>query len=156
MNGLWYAGVSLFAVLMTGLAIRSLSGAEIRAFRDRLVALQVDRAELETSLQDAVWREKHARAAKDAAIKDLEERSSRFLAVERELSEHEKLVRHQERELKILRGRAATDRAGGTSSANVAQDTALRDELKEKTALLQTKGPNRTMPAIRPEIARVI
>ena len=139
MNGLWYAGVSLFAVVMSGLAIRSLSGTEIRAFRDRLVALQVDRAELETSLQDAVWREKHARAAKDAAIKDLEERSSRFLAIERELSENEKLVRNQERELKMLRGRAATDRAGATSSDNLAQEKALRDELKEKTALLQTR-----------------
>src|SRR6186713_2616406 len=50
MNGLWYAGVSLFAVAMSGLAIRSLSGAEIRAFRERLVALQVERAELDTSL----------------------------------------------------------------------------------------------------------
>jgi chromosome segregation ATPase len=138
MNGLWYAGVSLFAVVMTGLAIRSLSGAEIRAFRDRLVALQVDRAELETSLQDAVWREKHARAAQDAAVKDLEERSSRFLALERELTENEKLVRSQERELKTLRGRAAPDRPSGISPS-VAQEKALRDELKEKTALLQTK-----------------
>ncbi len=63
-NGLWYGWISLFAIIMIGVTTKLVYGAELRAFSDRLVETEVAKAELETLLQDAMWKEKHARGSK--------------------------------------------------------------------------------------------
>src|SRR5688572_15349791 len=68
LSSLWYGGISMFAILMIGVALKAVRGGEVRAFRDRLVAAEVAKAEVETSLQDWIWKEKHARAAREAAL----------------------------------------------------------------------------------------
>ena len=56
----WYGGIGLVAVIMFGLLLKTVRGGEIQAFRERLVATEVAKAELATLLQDTVWKEKHA------------------------------------------------------------------------------------------------
>ena len=140
-NTLWYGGISLVAVVMAGLAIMSISGVERRVFRERLVAMEVLKAELETSLQDSVWREKHAHSAREAAVRELKELSSQFAIVQRQASDNHKLVVQQERELKVLRsqGRAGAGKPIAATASNIHELSALREELRERTELLQVK-----------------
>src|SRR5690242_9233780 len=58
---LWYGIVGISALVVTGFLIRFISNAELQAFRDRLIATEVKKAELETELQDALWKERQAR-----------------------------------------------------------------------------------------------
>jgi len=137
----WYGGIALVAILMVAFVLKMLSGAEMRAFRERLVEMEVAKAELETLLQDSLWKEKHARESQDAALKDLEASSNRAFTLERQLGNTEKLLKNQEGELKALRSQVGvlTEQRGEIVSA-VAQgrgDSLLRIELRKKTDLLR-------------------
>ena len=81
--------------------------------RWRLVEAEVNKAELEASLQDLLWKEKHARATRDAALKDIEASFSRVVALEDRLSESEGLLHSRDKELNNLRLelKAATTRS---------------------------------------------
>ena len=138
---LFYGGIALVAFIMFVLLLKSVRGGEIRAFKERLVAAEVTKAQLETLLQDAVWKEKHAIQGKAAAIKDLQSGMSTLLAVERQLTESEKLLRSRDAELKALNSRldSVTNPAADTASANVWQQRELQDQLNKKTALLEDK-----------------
>jgi chromosome segregation ATPase len=138
---LFYGGITLVAFIMFALLLRSVRGGEIQAFKERLVSAEVTKAELETFLQDAVWKEKHALQGKDAAIKDLQSSMSTLLAVERQLAESEKLLRMRDAELKALNAKldSVTNPAADIASANLWQQPALQDELNKKTALLEDK-----------------
>ena len=138
---LLYGGITLVALIMFALLLRSVRGGEIQAFKERLVSAEVTKAELETLLQDAVWKEKHALQGKGAAIKDLQSNMSTLLAVERQLAESEKLLRMRDAELKALNAKldSVTNPLADTASANQWQQRALQDELNKKTALLEDK-----------------
>jgi len=139
-SGLWYGGMSMFAILMIGVALKAVRGGELQAFRDRLVTAEVSKAEVETSLQDWIWKEKHARAAREAALKDLEAGVNRILSLEDQLTEKERLLQSRDSQLKALRSQlnALPERGSERGSAAV-QDSAVRDELRKKTELLQAK-----------------
>jgi chromosome segregation ATPase len=140
-NGLWYGWISLFAMIMVGLAIKLAMNAELRAFSNRLVETEVAKAELETALQDSLWREKHARGAKDSAMKDLETGLSKLLAVELQLVEKTRLLEIQDEELADLRSQVnvSAERPNQTTPASMEEQSELRDELERKTELLQAK-----------------
>ena len=137
----WYGGLSLFAIVMLGIVFKSAGNAERRVFRDRLVEAQVAKAELETLLQDSMWKEKHARAARETALEELQANASRILALEDRLTANERLLKRQEGELKALRSQpaAVTERPLETLAASMPEQSALRDELRKMTGLLQEK-----------------
>ena len=138
---LWFGGLSLGAMILLGLILKVINGAEIRTFRDRLIQLEVSKAEVETLLQDAVWKEKHARDAKETAIKDLEANLNRIYDLENQLRETEQLFWTREKEFKALssQGSAGTEASRGTGSAKAAREKALHEEIKKNAELLQAK-----------------
>jgi chromosome segregation ATPase len=140
-NGLWYGWISLFAMIMVGIVIKLAMNAELRAFSNRLVEAEVAKAELETLLEDSQWKERHARAAKDVAMKDLEATASKFMAVERQLIESKELLESQDRELIGLRSQvnALTEQSGGIASPDLQEQSELQAELRKKAELLQAK-----------------
>jgi chromosome segregation ATPase len=140
-GGLWYGWISLSAMIMVALIIKLTMNAELRAFSNRLVEAEVAKAELETLLEDFQWKERHARAAKDVAVKDLEETVTKFMAAERQLMESQILLESQDRELTGLRSQvnALTEQSGVIVSPDLEEQRELRIELRKKTELLQAK-----------------
>jgi chromosome segregation ATPase len=140
-SGLWYAWVSLSAMIMVGLTIKLAMNAELRAFSNRLVEAEVAKAELESALQDSLWKEKHARGAKDTAMKDLEATVGKLMVAEHQLIESNQLVNIRDKELNTLRSQVniLADQPGEMASGSVQQQQELRDELRLKTELLQAK-----------------
>ena len=129
---LWFGALSFGAMILLGLVLKAINGAEIRAFRDRLIQMEVSKAELETLLQDAVWKEKHARDAKENAVKELDDNLNRIYDLENQLRDTEQLFWTREKEFKALsfRGSAGTEAARGK---------VLQDEIKKNAELLQAK-----------------
>jgi chromosome segregation ATPase len=138
---LWFGGLSLGGMILLGLILKAINGAEIRAFRDRLIQMEVAKAEVETLLQDAVWKEKHARDAKETAVKELEGNLNRIYDLENQLRETEQLLWTREKEFKALssQGSAGTEPARGAGAAKAARDKALQEEIKKNAELLQAK-----------------
>ncbi|MBI3066822.1 MAG: hypothetical protein HYY82_18025 [Deltaproteobacteria bacterium] len=138
---LWFGGLSLGAMILLGLVLKAINGAEVQAFRNRLIQMEVSKAEVETLLQDAVWKEKHARDAKETAVKELEDNLNRIYDLENQLRETERLLRTREKEFKALRsqGSAGTEAARGAGSAKAARDKALHEEIKKNAELLKAK-----------------
>ena len=131
----------LSAMIMVGLTIKLAMNAELRAFSNRLVEAEVAKAELESALQDSLWKEKHARGAKDTAMKDLEATVGKLMVAEHQLIESNQLVDIRDKELNALRSQVniLADQPGGMASGSVQQQQELRDELRLKTELLQAK-----------------
>src|SRR5438552_16863957 len=138
---LWYVWMSLFALIMIGFVIRWATDAEVQAFKERLVRMQVEKSELETILEDTIWKEKYAREAKEAAVKGLETNASRSLAIQRQLSENEILLKNRDGELRALQSQmnAMKELPCGTALAGIQKQSALQDELREKSDRLQGK-----------------
>jgi len=140
-SGLWYGWISLSAMIMVGLTIKLAMNAELRAFSNRLVEAEVAKAELETALQDSLWKEKHARGAKDAAMKDMEVSVGKLMLAQHQLIESKQLLESQGKELNALRSQvnALAERPNEMTPPIMQEQIALRDELKKKTDLLQAK-----------------
>jgi chromosome segregation ATPase len=138
---LWFGGLSLGAMILLGMILKTINGAEIRAFRDRLIQMEVSKAEVETLLQDAVWKEKHARDAKETAVRELEANLNRIYDLENQLRETEQLFWTREKEFKALssQGSAGTEAARGAGAAKAARDKARQEEIKKNAELLQAK-----------------
>jgi hypothetical protein len=140
-NSLWYGWISLSAIIMVGVTIKLAMNAELRAFSNRLVEAEVAKAELETALQDSLWKEKHARGAKDDAMKDLETSVGKLMVAEHQLIESKQLLEIQDKELNALRYQlnVLPERSDDATSPNLEQHSELRDELRRKTDLLLEK-----------------
>src|SRR4030095_3342783 len=140
-SGVGYGWISLSAMIMVGVTIKLAMNAELRAFSNRLVEAEVAKAELETALQDSLWKEKHARGAKDDAMKDLQASVGKLMAAESNLNEYRQLLESQGKELNALRPQvnALAERPNDMAPPSVQEQIALRNKLKEKTDLLQAK-----------------
>jgi chromosome segregation ATPase len=140
-EGLGYGAIAFFAMLVIGLAIKMARDGEFRAFSDRLVELQVAKAELETLLQDSLWKEKHAREGKDAAMKDLEASVSRLVTTENQIAETENLLQARDREIEALRLQMSSlsQKPNRAASAPTPEESSLREELRRKSELVETK-----------------
>ena len=136
-----YGALTLVAFIMVGMALKSASNAELRAFKDRLVETEVAKAESDTLLQDALWKERNARAAREMARKELEESASRVLALEDQLNESQRILKRQEAELKALQSRqpAASETLPQKASLGAPDQKALREDLRKTTQLLRSK-----------------
>jgi chromosome segregation ATPase len=140
-SGLWYGWISLSAMIMVGVTIKLAMNAELRAFSNRLVEAEVAKAELESALQDSLWKEKHARGAKDDAMKDLEASVGKLFVAEHQLIETKQLLELQEKELNTLRSQMniLADQPNAMAFGGVHQQHELRDKLRQKTELLKAK-----------------
>ncbi|HUK40902.1 MAG TPA: hypothetical protein VLX11_07660 [Candidatus Acidoferrales bacterium] len=138
---LLYGGMALVGFIMFCVLLKSVRGGEIRAFKERLIAAEVSKSELETLLQDAVWKEKHAQQGKEAALRDLQANMSTLSTVERQLSDTERLLRSRDSQLKALTARldSLTHRPAENASVSLREKRELEDELRKQTALLQDK-----------------
>jgi chromosome segregation ATPase len=137
---LGYGALSLLAVVMVGMALKSASNAELRAFKDRLVEFEVAKAESDALLQDAIWKERYARTARETALKELEASSSRIVALENQLDETKKILKQQETELKALQSQqAAASEPLKKASVSAPDRSALREDLRKTTLLLKSK-----------------
>ncbi|HEY7165687.1 MAG TPA: hypothetical protein VIB79_14070 [Candidatus Binatia bacterium] len=137
-GSLGYGALALFAMVVVGLLIRFITNAELQALRDRVIAAEVRKAELETLLQDALWKERQARVSKESAQKTLEARFISMVETQDRLAEAEKLLRTREKELNALRTNVNVT-ASAQPQLLSAQQTGLAEELREKTLLLQDK-----------------
>ena len=140
-EGLGYGAIAFFAMIVIGLAIKMARDGELRAFSARLVELEVAKAELETLLQDSLWKEKHARAAKDGAMKDLEASVSRLVATEHQIAENENLLQTRDREIEALRSQMGTlsQQPNRAASGARPEEISLREELRKKSDLLEAR-----------------
>ena len=138
---LGYGALSLLAVIMVGIAVKSSSNAQVRTFRDHLVETQVAKAESDALLQDAMWKEKNARAGKEAALKELQETATRIITLEDQLSGTERLLKKREAELKALQSQqaAAAERPVQKSLPSAPDQRVLKEELRKTTELLKSK-----------------
>lgn len=137
----WYGGLSVLALVMVGLVFTSAANSELSAFKNRLVDAQVAKAELESLLQDSLWKEKHARAVRETALEELQTSATRILTLEDRLIANERLLKRQEAELKTLRSRdaVAAEPTAQLSSAGMPEQAVLREELSKMAGLLQEK-----------------
>jgi chromosome segregation ATPase len=140
-SGLWYGWISLSAMIMVGVTIKLAMNAELRAFSNRLVEAEVAKAELESALQDSLWKEKHARGAKDDAMKDLEASVGKLVVAEHQLIESKHIVEIQDKELNALRSQMniLADQPNAMAFGSDHQQHELRNELRQKTELLEAK-----------------
>ena len=136
----WYGALSLFAMMTIAIVFKSVSNAELRAFKDRLIQANVGKAEVETLLQDSLWKEKHARTAKESAVKDLEASSSRIVVLEDRLSETEQVLRRRDAELEALRAKAnAVNERPFERPSDTQDETQSREQLRKQTDLVRAK-----------------
>jgi len=133
-----YGAIGLLGVLIAGIAFKSAGNAELRAFKDRLVEMQVGRAEAEGLLQDAIWKEKNARAARELALQELEASASRILALEDQLSDAERLLRKRDAELRAVQARPSAPEPPREKSTEPDLHP-LEEELRNTTELLKGK-----------------
>src|SRR5262245_49547661 len=140
-SALWYGWISLSAMTMVGITIKLAMNAELRAFSNRLVEAEVAKAELEAALQDSLWKEKHARGAKDAAMKDLEATVGKLMVAEHQLMESQQLLETQDKELNALRSQVNIpgEQLSALAAGSAQQQQELTDKLKRTTELLQAK-----------------
>lgn len=138
---LGYGLLSLAAVVIVAIVLKSAGNSEIRAFRDRLVGLEVAKAESEALLQDAMWKERSARAAREAVLKELETSATRILALEDQMSDTERVLRKREAELTALQAQhvAVLEQAPKKSPVSASDQRPLEDELRKTTEMLKSK-----------------
>ena len=138
---MWYAVISLGAIIMVGLIFKMARGGELRDLRERLIELEAAREEAETSRQQELRKEKHARRERDSAVKDMEQGLRSIYTLQNQLYEKEKLLKNRDAELTALQSQvsALTQQANEKGLAKKPVESALRKELTKKTSLLQAK-----------------
>ena len=132
---LFYGGLTIFAVLMTIIALKMIRDGEIQALRKRLLALRSEKHEAEHLLQEHVWKGKSERQAKDSVMRDLESSIEKIELLLSDLNEKERELKTRDAELMALKSRAASDAAGAFSGS----DRQAREELRKRAEIIQEK-----------------
>jgi chromosome segregation ATPase len=136
-GSLFYGGLTVFAVVMAIIVLKMVRDGEIQALRRHLMNIRAEKNQAESLLQEQVWKGKHERQAKDSVMKDLEGSIEKIELLIGELNEKERLLNARDTELM-----AAKSSAVEFADLGPAKDSAermLRDELKKKQEILQSK-----------------
>jgi chromosome segregation ATPase len=133
---LFYGGLTIFAIVMTIIALKMVRDGEIQILRRRLLDLRSEKHEAESLLQEEVWKGKTERQAKDSVMRDLEASIEKIELLLKDLNEKEDELKTRDAELLALKAGMETS-AANDSTAPV--DRLLREEIKNKTELLQAK-----------------
>jgi len=134
-GSLFYGGLTIFAVIMTIIALKMIRDGEIQALRKRLKDVRSEKHEAESLLQEHVWKGKSERQAKDSVMRDLEASIEKIELLISDLGEKEMELRTRDAELMALKSRGASDADGAFSGT----DRQLRDELKKRAEIIQGK-----------------
>src|SRR5688500_17542759 len=134
-GSLFYGGLTIFAVIMTIIALKMIRDGEIQALRKRLKNVRSEKHEAESLLQEHVWKGKSERQAKDSVMRDLEASIEKIELLISDLGEKERELRTRDAELMALKSRGASDAADAFSGT----DRQLRDELKKRAEIIQGK-----------------
>ena len=134
-GSLFYGGLTIFAVIMTIIALKMIRDGEIQALRKRLKDVRSEKHEAESLLQEHVWKGKSERQAKDSVMRDLEASIEKIELLISDLGEKERELRTRDAELMALKSRGASDADGAFSGT----DRQLRDELKKRAEIIQGK-----------------
>jgi chromosome segregation ATPase len=134
-GSLFYGGLTIFAVIMTIIALKMIRDGEIQALRKRLKDVRSEKHEAESLLQEHVWKGKSERQAKDSVMRDLEASIEKIELLISDLGEKELELRTRDAELMALKSRGASDADGAFSGT----DRQLRDELKKRAEIIQGK-----------------
>src|SRR5207245_8137517 len=111
---------------------------KVNTMRERLAALGSAKKQTENVLQQQLKKKTELRQVKDAAMKELQERSStRVHALEGQLKETEKLLEDRDAELEALG--SETNSLTESGSARKRAQSLLLQELQNRTELLQAK-----------------
>lgn len=135
-GSLFYGGLTIFAVVMTIVALKMIRDGEIQALRRRLLDLRSEKHEAESLLQEHVWKGKTERQAKDSVMRDLESSIEKIELLLSDLNEKERELKTRDAELLALKSSAAAE-ADATFSPGA--DRQLRGELRKKNEILQAK-----------------
>ena len=133
---LFYGGLTIFAVIMTIVALKMVRDGEIQLLRRRLLDLRSEKHEAESLLQEEVWKGKTERQAKDSVMRDLESSIEKIELLLKDLNEKEDELKTRDAELLALKAGMETS-AANDSIAPV--DRLLREEIRKKTEVLQAK-----------------
>ncbi|MGH7825529.1 MAG: hypothetical protein ACREQ7_10205 [Candidatus Binatia bacterium] len=142
-GSLWYGGISLVAIVMMGLTFRLARGGRLKMLGERPAEPETTEPPAEKLLSERALKEKSARQANDApSAQDREGSARRVKALETALIEKEELLQRRDGELEDLQSKVAAlrERAREAESARREGESALREELENKTDLLQAKG----------------
>ena len=130
----FYGGLTIFAIVMTVVALKMIRDGEVQALRKRLQALGSEKTEAESLLQEHVWRGKTERQAKDSVMRDLEASIEKIELLLGDLNEKERELKIRDAELMALKSAPTPGSAGA-----VLADRQLREELSQKNQILQAK-----------------
>jgi DNA repair exonuclease SbcCD ATPase subunit len=132
-----YGGLTIFAALMFILFLKMTHDSELRALRRRLSDLRSEKNETDNLLQEVVWKGKHEQQAKDSVTRDLEASIEKIESLLGELNNKEEQLRARDVELITLKSNSLSQAESGP--ARTPSDRLLREELKNKNELLQSK-----------------
>jgi hypothetical protein len=136
-GSLIYGGLTIFAVVMAIVVLKMIRDGEIQALRRLLLSLRTEKTQAESLLQEEVWKGRHERQARDSVMKDLESSIEKIEVLIGELNEKERLLKARDNELLAAKS-SALELADSGSSADPAERL-LRDELKKKNEILQSR-----------------
>jgi chromosome segregation ATPase len=136
-GSLFYGGLTIFAVLMAIIVLKMIRDGEIQVLRRLLLNLRAEKTQAESQLQEEVWKGKHERQARDSVMKDLESSIEKIELLITDLNEKERLLKARDQELMAAKS-SAWELADSGSSTDPAERR-LRDELKKKNEILQSR-----------------
>src|SRR6266478_6605946 len=143
-TGLWYGGISLFAIIMIVLVFRAARVNGSQRSRARLIELKPAKARAGNVSYDEMLKDRPARHSNDAALQNLEMSARRIRALQNDLREKEELLQSRDGELSALRSRGATltDPTNETVLGKAENERVLREELERMREVLQAKETN--------------
>ncbi|HVO91976.1 MAG TPA: hypothetical protein VMT22_04000 [Terriglobales bacterium] len=135
-GSLLYGGLALFAFVVLVVVLKMLRDGELQNLRMRLLDIGAAKSQVESLLQEEVWKGKHERQAKDSVTRDLEASIDRIEHLIGELNEKEQLLKTRENELVILKSRAVEQ---SDALIEIPGHRTLRGHLEKAKAGLQAK-----------------
>lgn len=136
-NTILFASVGIFAAVIFVIGFKLLRDRELQSLRRRLMTIGATKTETESLLQEEVWKGRHERQARDAAMRDLEASIDKIERLVVELDEKERLLNIRDADLMKLRSGDGALTAAESSAAPA--ERSLRLELAEAHRILQQK-----------------
>ena len=110
-NGAWfYAVLGGFGLVVMGFVLKMFRDGQIMDLKERVEELDAAKQEAEHMLQDAVWKGKTARQAKDSVTRDLEDSIERMETMILELTAKEQALKARDDELRAIKSSGSTPR----------------------------------------------
>ena len=136
-GSLVYGGLTIFAVVMAIVVLKMIRDGEIQALRRLLLSLRAEKTQAESLLQEEVWKGRHERQARDSVMRDLESSIEKIEVLIGELNEKERELKARDNEL--LAAKASALELGDSGPSIDPAGRLLRDELKKKNEILQSR-----------------